>query len=162
MKFRAVFALPGFALTTAATALRILAAVNEALAERIAGAGDRTDDPETTTSAPPAGQARPAADTATAAPQTQTSTTIEPVDVAELAARTAPQVIAALDTLSTTDLADLYDYESRRRRRSTVLAAIEAAAAPPAAARDDDIVLDDPREPDVLVYSTASAKRSSG
>lgn len=155
MKFGTLLTLPRLALSTSATALRLLAAVNEALAERITGATSAYGDP--VTPVPPrqtAPKAAPAAPTADVEPPTP-----DPVDIAELVARNAPQVIAALDGLSTTELADLYELESRRRRRTSVLAAIEAAAAPPPDSRDDEVLLDDVREPDVLVHSTSTPRR---
>lgn len=154
MKFGTLLALPRLALSTSATALRLLAAVNEALAERITGATATYRDPVAPApprEAPP--KAAPAAPTADVEPATP-----ESVDISELVTRNAPQVIAALDGLSTTELADLYELESRRRRRTSVLAAIEAAAAPPADSRDE-VLLDDVREPDVLVHSTSTPRR---
>ena len=157
MKFGTLFALPRLALSTSATALRLLAAVNEALAERITGATGAYRDPI----APAPARSRNPAPPAVPAPA-EKSAPSQPVDLAELVRRNAPQVIAAVDGLSTAELADLYDLESRGRRRTSVLAAIEAAAAPPAEAGNVEVLLDDVREPDVLVYSTASAKRSGG
>ena len=156
MKFGTLFALPRLALSTSATALRLLAAVNEALAERITGATGTYRDPIAPTPAQPATPtvAGAAARRPDVAPETP-----EPVDLTELVTRNAPQVIAALDGLSSTELADLYELESRRRRRTSVLAAIEAAAAPPADSRDDEILLDDVREPSVLVHSTSTPRR---
>jgi hypothetical protein len=83
------------------------------------------------------------------------------IDIATLAAKPAPQVVAAIDTLSTTELGDLYIYEAGHRRRRTVLAALESATAPPAP-QDDDLPPLDVRVPDELVYSTVGAKRPNG
>lgn len=55
--------------------------------------------------------------------------------VAELAQATAPDVIAAIEDLSTDELRLLYDEERSHKNRKTVLAAIERAAAPPASER---------------------------
>ena len=156
MKFGTLLALPRLALSTSATALRLLAAVNEALAERITGATGAYRDPVAPAPAQPVSPsvtpaAAPAPDVDLATP--------ESVDLSELVARKAPQVIAALDGLSTTELADLHELESRRRRRTSVLAAIQAAAAPPGESREDEVLLDDVREPDVLVYSTSTPRR---
>lgn len=160
MKFGTLLTLPRLALSTSATALRLLAAVNEALAERITGATGAYRDPVSSTA--PRSAQQPSRTLASAATTAQAEPAAsESVDISELVTRNAPQVIAALAGLSSTELADLYELESRRRRRTTVLAAIEAAAAPPPYTRDDEVLLvDDVREPDVLVYSTASAKRS--
>jgi outer membrane biosynthesis protein TonB len=53
--------------------------------------------------------------------------------IAELAARPAPQVIAAINDLSTDDLRLLTEHESANKRRKTVLAAIERATRPDSA-----------------------------
>jgi hypothetical protein len=66
---------------------------------------------------------------------------------------TAPRAIAALETLSTTQLGELYEHESSGRRRRTVLQAIERALEPP----PDSLSLDDDAGPEtVLVYSTST------
>ena len=148
---------PGMALRAAASALRVLASVNEQLAEALT----TSEDMSAPTPAPAAtpdvsGPAAPAP--VAPAPLTFADPAIEPAsfDVKVLAAQTAPAVIAALDTLSTEDLAELYEHESNHRRRRTVLSAIEKAAAPPPEARDEIVLDDDVREPDVLVYSTST------
>lgn len=178
---------PELALRTAATALGVLAKVNEQLAETLTANGDTPaqagDDqllrpalsavPDAPPSAPPAAPAPlpPPVSEVVEATAGSTATPREadaPQDVtvapgaAALAAKTVPQVLTALDSLSDVELADLYEYESRHRRRRTILQAIEAAAAPPpdAAATDaDEIILDDDlREPDELVYSTETPR----
>lgn len=156
MMFGTLLTMPATALKTAAQALRMLAAVNDALAERLSGSveHERPSQPEAAAPAPRATrQPEPAP------PAAQPDTADSAIDLATLATRPAPEVIAALDGLSTTQLADLYELESRRRRRRSVLAAIDAAAAPPAEARDDVLALDDVREPDVLVFSTSTPRR---
>lgn len=174
---------PAAALDIAAKALRVLADVNDHLATALVSAPAEpipTPQPVRDNTAPPtarvdigvAAATRPSAAASPLAPQTATTTgsdapvadapaartpDLDTTGVAALAAQTAPRVIAALDGLSAEDLAELYEYESGHRRRATVLRAVEAAAAPPVEARaDDDILLDDVREPDVLVYSTST------
>ena len=181
---------PAVALRTAAKALRLLADVNEQLADTLRSdapdAGGTPDFAEPSRQSPtltpvPDFQPGPAVDERPTAAKTGQTISVAPsqpapaetagtvgtasaaapgFDVAALAAQTAPQIIAAVDTLGTVELAELYEYESHHRRRRTVLQAIDAAAAPPADARDDDIVLDDDvREPDELVYSTETPRR---
>ena len=154
MMFGTLLTMPGLALKTAAKALRALAAVNEALADRIAGGVEQQVSQDQAPAAPSAEE------------PTSTSVASQPVspagaelDVTALAALPAPRVIAALDRLSTIELADLYELESRRRRRRTVLTAIEAAAAPPVEARDEIDLTDDVRQPDELVHSTSTPTR---
>lgn len=148
--------LPTLALTTAARTLRLLASVNEAIADRLnPDSGSAGTDKPTPTRARPAAApqpARPSGPAVTSPPPT--------VDIATLASRNAPEVIAAIEGLSTTELGELYDHESGHRRRRTVLAAIEAASVPPAPADEpDDLPELDVRVADELVYSTATPRR---
>ena len=167
--------LPSLALSAAATTLRLLASINETLAQRLspdAPASPPVDDASTRTRAEGnAAAATPTAATTAAAPAVQAPDRDEPAplaaaaaarDIATLAAKPAAQVIAAIETLSTTELGDLYIYEAGHRRRRTVLAALETASAPPAAGDDDDLPPLDVRIPDELVYSTVGAKRPNG
>jgi hypothetical protein len=149
--------LPTLALRTTATVLRVLAAGGERLADAL-----RSDDVRAPgQTAESAGPSTPV-DVEAASPQPTSAEPAVPTPQA-IAARTAPEVIAALDDLSAVELGDLYEHESKHRRRRSVLDAITAAAAPPtsAASLDDAELLDDVREPDVLVYSTSTPTRSS-
>ena len=152
---------PSATLSAAATALRLLADVNRQLATTLKGRAPseppRSTTPTLSVVASEANEAAKAdADVAGAVEAVETETGA-PADIATLAALPAPRLLAALDSLSTQDLADLYDHESRHRRRQQVLAAIEVAAAPPEQARDD-IVLDDVRVPDEVVYTTSTPR----
>lgn len=153
MKLGSVLILPAAALRTTAFALRLFASTGRRLADALS-----PDSPSPTLSdtAPQRPAARPQTTSPDAAP-------VDPVrlDLPALAARPAPEVIAALERLGTLELADLYDYESKHRRRRAVLDAIEAATAPPASATDtdEDLSLDDVRVPDELVYSTQTPRR---
>lgn len=154
MKLRSVLILPAAALRTTAAALRLLAGTGQRLADVLSPDG-QIPTPRT---APPAAPARRAESPPAAAGE------VDPVhlDLPGLAARPAPEVIAALDGLGTTELGDLYEYERKHRRRRSVLDAIAAAAAPPASGADTDedlSLLADVREPDELVYSTGAAQR---
>jgi hypothetical protein len=51
----------------------------------------------------------------------------------------AKQVIAALETLSSIELSQVYEHESDNRRRKTVLRAIEQHVLPPDPARDEPV-----------------------
>ena len=153
MKLGSVLILPAVALRTTATALRLFAGTGQRLADLISPNGEAAPEPSPLR----ATRATPASSPVVApAP-------VDPVrlDLAGLAARPAPEVVAALDTLGTTELADLYTYESKHRRRPAVLDAITAATAPPPAATDDEdlSLLDDVRVPDELVYSTQTPPR---
>lgn len=157
--------LPSLALSAAATTLRLLASINETLAQRL---NPEQPAPAPTAAAPTAPTAPSAASAPSPIPARDETTPAEAkapdatttVDIAALAAKPAPQVIAAIDTLSTGELGDLYIHEAGNRRRRTVLAALETASAPPAA--DDDLPPLDARAPDELVYSTVGAKRPNG
>lgn len=168
---------PAAALDIAAKTLRVLADVNDQIATSLVATEAReeqarADAPAPTVPTPPAthiATAQAAVSTPTAAAVSVaplTDTTEQPADTADLgtpdlaalAALPAPRVIAALESMSTEDLAELHTYESSHRRRATVLRAIEAAAAPPVQA-GDDIDLDDVRQPDELVYTTSTPSR---
>lgn len=154
MKLGSVLILPAAALRTTAFALRLFASTGRRLADALS-----PDDPTPTLSE--AAPQRPAARPQAAAPAPAPADSVR-LDLAALAARTAPEVIAALGSLGTLELADLYDYESKHRRRRAVLDAIEAATAPPASATDtheDASLLDDVRVPDELVYTTQTPRR---
>lgn len=156
MKLRPVLLLPAVALRTTAVALRVFAATGHRLADLISPDSDAA----TVTDAPPRSAAtRPTPQRPAADPQASQSAR---VDLESLAARPAPEVISALDTLSAEELADLYEHESKHRRRRQVLDAITAATAPPLSAADtgeDLSLLDDAREPDELVYTTQTPRR---
>ena len=154
--------LPSLALSAAATTLRLLASINETLAHRL-NPGQPAPPPTATAPSAPASPApvpQREQPTAVAAPPAAGAPATS-VDIATLAAKPAPQVIAAIDTLSTSELGDLYIHEAGNRRRRTVLAALETASAPPAA-DDDELPPLDARVPDELVYSTVGAKRPNG
>ena len=162
MNLGSVLFLPVAAMRATAVALRALAATGERLADALSpqpgptwdesrgAAGPPRQRSGTTVSRPPA--TRPPAVLATA-----TQTPAPPVDVARLASMTAPQVVAALDGLGSTELAELYEHEAKHRRRRSVLQAIETAAAPPQAGPPGDET--DVRTPDELVYSTQTPRR---
>lgn len=137
--------LPAAALRTTARLLRALADTGEIVAMVMAPAGARR--PRAARQETTAPQARPAV---VPAPQEEVA---EVADLATIASWTAPRVIAALETLSTTELGELYEHESSQRRRRTVLQAIERALEPPA----DSLSLDEGAGPEtVLVYSTTT------
>lgn len=157
MKLGPVLILPAAALRTTAFALRLFASTGQRLADILSP----TDATPTLSDVPPQRAEPPTPPREAAAPL---PAPVDPLrlDLAGLTARPAPEVIAALDSLGTMELADLYDHESKGRRRRAVLDAIEAATAPPASATDADAdlsLLDDVREPDVLVYSTQTPGR---
>lgn len=158
MKLGFVLAVPASVLRTSATALKLAANLGERLAGAIKGdAGNGTTD---ATPSPAPRQDRPAHVPAPAAVREEPGTPAAPLNVAALTSRPTPEVIAALDDLSATELADLYDRESRSRRRRAVLDAIQAAAAPPAnAATPPPLPEDEVRVPDELVYSTQTPRR---
>ena len=169
MRLHTLLTLPSFALETSAKALRLLAYANELLAAKVASAAQASADARSggAAQATTNGQRRDVSTPAPAAPAAEAevsasspSATAEelPRDIATLAGLPAPTVVRAIDTLSSPELADLYDHESNHRRRRTVLHAIEAALAPPATATDDDL-LDDVRVPDEVVYSTQTPRR---
>lgn len=153
MSLGPLMTLPRLALRTTAKALRLLASAHEALADAV------SPTPSSDSDSPPPPPAATSDSPAETAPQDEARDS-SPPDVATLASRTAPEVIAALDGLSDAELADLHDYESRHRRRRSVLDAVAEAAAPPVDVRDagDLIELDDPRQPDELVYSTQTPR----
>lgn len=158
--------LPSLALTAAATTLRLLATINETIAQRI--------NPDTTPAAAvpedvaPSAPAQPAVPVeqqptaqklaaAVSAPAPQPDFEAPDIfDVASLAAQPAPRVIAAIDTLSTAELGDLYIYEAGHRRRRTVLSALESASTPAVREDEDGLPPLDVRVPDELVYSTTT------
>lgn len=146
MKLASLLTLPSLALETSAKMLRLLAYVNEVLAERVGPAAPTSPGDDAAT-APPA--------PATAAPEPTSGAGTVPRDIPTLAGLPAPAVVSAVDELSMPELADLYDHESRHRRRRAVLDAVEAALAPPAT--------DDPggdvRVRDEVVYSTQTPRR---
>ena len=156
MKLGSVLILPAAALRTTAAVLRLAAGTGRRIADLI------SPDSDTPTQRDVAAAPAPVRPAVAAAPAPVPAPT-DPArfDAAELAARTAPSVIAALESLGTVELADLYEYESQHRRRPEVLDAITAATAPPPSATDDvDLsLLDDVRVPDELVYSTQTPQR---
>lgn len=136
--------LPAAALRTTARLLRALADTGEIVAMVISPAGARRA--RAAQEEPPVPLARPAAVPAS-------EEVAEATDVATIASWTAPRVIAALATLSTTQLGELYEHESSQRRRRTVLQAIERALEPPA----DSLSPGGDGGPEtVLVYSTST------
>lgn len=154
--------LPSLALTAAATTLRLLASINETLAQRLNPEQPAPDPAPSSTAARTEPVPPRAAPAPTVAPTpAATATPATSVDIAALAAKPAPQVIAAVETLSTSELGDLYIHEAGNRRRRTVLAALESASAPPAT-DDEDLPPLDVRVADELVYSTVGAKRPNG
>ena len=155
MTLHTLLTLPSFALETSAKALRLLAYANELLAAKVASAAQSRGEAQSNVDEP--SQPAAARVAAVAAPPGDTAGDELPRDIATLAGYPAPTVVRAIDTLSSPELADLYDYESNHRRRRTVLQAIEAALAPPAATDDD--LLDDVRVPDEVVYSTQTPRR---
>ena len=156
MKLGSLLALPAAAFQTTASVLKIAASIGERLAAVIKPEGD-VSTPQT---APATGPAPAPIVPAAQAPNDAVAATPGPVDIAALASRTQPEIVAALDGLSALDLADLYDHESRHRRRPGVLSAVEAAAAPPIDVRTPDpLPLDEVRIPDELVYSTQTPRR---
>jgi len=153
-----VLAVPASVLRHSAAALKLAAT----LSERLAGAitGDTAASPAPAPTAPEPVNARPMTPPAPPVVRDEPGTDAPPLDVVALISRPAPEVISALDGLSTLELADLYDQESRTRRRRAVLDAIQAAAAPPAAAATPEpLPVDDVRVPDELVYSTQTPRR---
>lgn len=152
MMFRPLLSLPSLALQTSAKALRLMATVNEIVAARLSSPSAPSPVPVPRPATPQPSPARATDTPAASEPRA------EPRDIPALAALPAPAVVKAIDELSLTDLGDLYDHESAHRRRRTVLAAIDAAMAPPAGAASDDL-LDDVRQPDELVYTTATPRR---
>lgn len=156
--------LPVLALTTAAKTLRLLATINETIAQRL-DTPSPAPPSQTQARTPHAGPARAAPVAAPAAadiPGTAAAETAAKAaaDIPALAARTVPEVLAGLDALSTTELGELYSYESSHRRRRSVLRAVEAASAPPQLAGEpDDLPPLDVRVDDELVYSTATPPR---
>jgi hypothetical protein len=149
VKLGSVLILPTAALRTTAAALRLLASTGQRLADLLA-----PDAPAPQPAPPPA---HPASQRTPATPPPADPAH---VDLAGLAARPTPQVIAALETLGTVELGDLYEHESKHRRRRAVLDAITAATAPPQTGSQADLPgLDDVRVPDELVYSTQTPQR---
>jgi hypothetical protein len=146
VKLGPVLILPAAALRTTAAALRVLASTGQRLADLLSP-GTPAPQPTAQPNAVRAPVSPPPADPAR-------------LDLAGLAARPAPQVIAVLETLGTAELADLYEHESKHRRRRTVLDAITAATAPPQTGSEADLSgVDDVRVPDELVYSTQTPRR---
>ena len=159
MNLGSIFALPATSLRATAFVLRFIASTGERLADSLREAAE-----------PPASAVLQQSEEGLVKPAPTPSTvvdtpaeTIPParLDVARLAAQTAPEILAALDGLGDVELSDLYEYESKHRRRRKVLDAITAAAAPPAeAAGPADIDLtEDVRQPDELVYTTQTPRR---
>lgn len=155
MSLGTLLTLPSLALQTTAKALRLLAFANEVIADRLATPPAASSSEGDTPPRRPAPAPSPAPAPAAAADASPPA----PRDIATLAALPAPALVGALDDLSLTELADLFDHESKYRRRRTVLSAIETALAPPAAAASDDVAVDEVRVPDELVYSTATPTR---
>ena len=167
MQLSTLFVLPRLALSATTKALRLLADAGETLASTLAPSPSQTHDeratptasaPATSPAAPP--PAEPAAARVPTAAEITAGTVTLP-DVPTIAAWPAPQVVAAAAQLSTVQLSELHEYESRHRRRRTVLDAIEAAVLPPPAAADpaDLELLDEVRVPDELVYTTQTPRR---
>lgn len=163
MTLHTLLSLPSLALETSAKALRLLAYANELIATKVASpAAPKADDQDGRNDAPslaPPPVIPSERRAATAASPSAADAEPLPRDIPTLAGLPAATLVRAVDTLSSAELADLYDYESKHRRRSTVLQAIEAALAPAASAGADDDLLDDVRVPDELVYSTQTPRR---
>lgn len=157
MTLHTLLSLPSLALETSAKALRLLAYANEVLAAKMTSASETAEDDAVSLDLPSVIPSE-----RTAAPAiTGAATDAEdlPGDIPTLADLPAPTVVRAVETLSSPELADLYDHESKHRRRRTVLEAIEAALAPPASSAAEDELLEDVRVPDELVYSTQTPRR---